>query len=1475
MQIKTGKKGQTVVESLMTYGWMIVLVAAVLIVVFLLGLFSPLHFISPSSTISGFTGVKVTAVIANYSYMEFYLTNSLSVSVNLNKFSLLYNNTRLSNVSCQYLTLSPGQNSICFTKLKLANTRDTVSLGITFAISSVINASSNGTMSFVPTNINLPLPSIITEFSEEGLPTGSQWWVDFKGANHTSTGTEILFASVPGNYSFIVGNTSFNGCTFTALPSSGYSEAGLLNNIIFINSCAATFIEKELPLGTKWKVEYAGVNQSSTTNLLVFTNEKRGTYPYSVNDSIVAGGIYQPSPSSGSLAVGQYQYIRFLGECTTTFTESGLPSGYKWNMSFDGLGKENTTSNIYYFGSPGNYSYSISTLSNSSSYPVCSTTYTPSPSSNTVAAGSTVLITFSAETTCTTTFTESGLPSGYQWDVTYNSIPKSADAPADIPFTTKSSGSSIPTYPYSIPYLSNSSSTLDCKTTYAPSPSSGSAEAGTTVPISFTDFTVCITTFTETGLGSGTVWSVTYNGNTNSGTAPSDITFKTNTTGAGIPAYSYTINKIAPTTSSTLDCTTAATPTPSSGTNLPAGSTVAVSFAAETTCITTFDESNLPTNYLWNVTFNNTKNYSTSTSMEFTTVNSGSTIPSLPYSVPTLTSTSVEWNFGTSSYQGDIYQGMPTEAFPSSLSDLNNNVVACGSPYDSQGYTAVGYMYFTSSITVTITSDDAMAVFYTPVGSNSWTSVFGSNAWHGEGATQYGPTTVSVTPGWYEVAVDWTNICGPGMSAFEINGAYMLSSQFNVIGWTPSNDIQLLPYSDVSTDPASPSDITVEQTGSWSHEFNGYFTYTYTPSPSSNTVSAGSTNSISYSTSGSSTTEFYETNLPSSASSWSVSYDNGAASGSNSAGSPITLSLGSQSSQNSYPATATADTSTGLACTASASVEEGTTYTFTNWLCRLPVYIDNTQGTATPAPFQQELIVNSQTYSQYEASNLDNVEFTYANGTIIPSWLESGNSSTAPSTVYWLKIGGGIPANSEMEIYINFALPTSTNVFNTVNVGEAPQLSPNYAEYDDGADVFNVYSNFAGTSLPSDFTSYVGDATLSVDNGLHLQVANNGCSSTWAGIIYNNPIDSADSIVETYSSGTRVAGPEDVGLYTGNSDTAGGYAGVADTWGWGYGTISGGYGNIGNPFDISSGSGVASIYWIGNGNEGIGWNYNFVSSTNTNEGWSSSLYASIQTGECSPNANMVYYWFRVRAYPPNGVMPSTSIGDIQNIYPFEYQYSVANFTNSTSISVPGTASTGKIWNGGHAYTLAMWVKMDHAYGTCGYPCSDLFQTNQGCTSGLEQDPYNATGYQVNLLEWNSSCGTGATAQGSPYQYVPYGKWELITGIFKYNSQGNAWIASCVDTSCTNRTWTLTAPAVYSTPATILGSNQMNGQVADVQMYDSALTLNQVNQLYNEFIGAQPVYNSTLVAWIPLDGNAYDDSGNGNTASLTSVNFLYP
>ena len=799
MQIKGNKKAQSVIESLMTYGWMVLIVVAVLIVVFSLGFLSPSNFISPSSTISGFTGIKVTSVLSNYTYIEFYLTNTLSVTVNLNKFSLAYNNTLFSNITCQYLTLSPGQNSICFGKLKFANTRDTVSLGIEFAIASNINASSNGTLSFVPSNIHISLPSVITEFTEEGLPANLQWWVDYKGINHSSTGTDVLFSTTSGNYSFLAGNSSFNGCSFTALPSSGYLEAGLVDNIIFINSCAATFIEKELPSGTSWQVTYAGTKTSSTNNLILFTNEKSGTYSFSVNDSIVGGCIYIPSPSSGSLSVGDYQYIRFLGECTTTFAESGLPSGYKWNLTYDGLEKSNTSSVIHYFGSPGINSYSVSTLSNSSSTYDCTTTYTPSPSSGSAEAGSTVLISFSALTSCTTTFAESGLPSGYNWQVTYNSSLKSATTPSSIQF----------------------------------------------------------------------------------------------------------------------------------------------------------------------------------------------------------------------------------------------------------------------------------------------------------------PTTI------------------PGAS------------------------------------------------------------YSY-----------------------------------------------------------------------SYTASATAYVANGGICTSSpASVSLGETYTFSNWICKFLFAIENTQSTSTSAPFQQEANISLSAFSSYEASNLQNVEFLYPNGTVIPSWLESYSSSYG---LWWLKIGGGIPANSAVDIQIAFSLPTSTVLFNNFNDGEAPTLSSSYGEYDDGANVFNYYTNFAGTSLPSGFTEYVSSgSSISISNGITFNVGDSA-NPSYSFILYNKEYQ--NSVVDAYITSIPAAHAENFQFPGFTSSPIGNgmnnYVGISY-----YETC----GNIDYAFTLNNVSEISSytnsLYadTVLSSSNSLVSAYTDYSSilTSTDNAIVSDTYPvlgfqSLGSGSgCTGAESDSYQWYDVRSAPPNGVMPSITVGSLQ------------------------------------------------------------------------------------------------------------------------------------------------------------------------------------------------------------------------------------
>jgi hypothetical protein len=203
----------------------------------------------------------------------------------------------------------------------------------------------------------------------------------------------------------------------------------------------------------------------------------------------------------------------------------------------------------------------------------------------------------------------------------------------------------------------------------------------------------------------------------------------------------------------------------------------------------------------------------------------------------------------------------------------------------------------------------------------------------------------------------------------------------------------------------------------------------------------------------------------------------------------------------------------------------------------VPITITNSQSSPTPTPFQQMITVNSNTYSSLEASDLQNVEFFDSSGNVVPSWLESGNSNTSTATIYWLRLANGIPADSSVTVYMGFA-STVTNLFNSVTTGEAPQLSPGYGQYDDGANVFPYYWNFAGTSLPSGWEFSIGNAGPP-DNGGY--TVNNGASfytgfcgsqipSCYSAVYgyYNVPLAASSYIISTemqsYSGGNNGEG---------------------------------------------------------------------------------------------------------------------------------------------------------------------------------------------------------------------------------------------------------------------------------------------------------------------------------------------------------------
>jgi PKD repeat protein len=313
---------------------------------------------------------------------------------------------------------------------------------------------------------------------------------------------------------------------------------------------------------------------------------------------------------------------------------------------------------------------------------------------------------------------------------------------------------------------------------------------------------------------------------------------------------------------------------------------------------------------------------------------------------------------------------------------------------------------------------------------------------------------------------------------------------------------------------------------------------------------------------------------------------------------------------------------------------------------KLPILITNTQPEPVPSIFQQLIVINSSAYASYEASHLQNVEFLYANGSVIPSWLESGDSNASTHSVYWLKIDGGIPAHSSITIYIGFASP-SINLFNNETTGEAPTLSPTYGEYDDGANVFSFYDNFAGYSLSSQWDVSLGSGSYQVNDGLTINYAGTGyvvSSSLFGpGTVFDASITSIGDVNNVGYFNLQ----EPLPVQPGGPGYAGAFIRLAggntypDQWNSSSGeanSVGGTYGSLANA------EGIPGIYTVG-----------VIGSTSSIQYLNYALGSSLQplttnyprypasVGFAAPNNLISVQWARVRVLPPNGVMPSFSI----------------------------------------------------------------------------------------------------------------------------------------------------------------------------------------------------------------------------------------
>ncbi len=327
------------------------------------------------------------------------------------------------------------------------------------------------------------------------------------------------------------------------------------------------------------------------------------------------------------------------------------------------------------------------------------------------------------------------------------------------------------------------------------------------------------------------------------------------------------------------------------------------------------------------------------------------------------------------------------------------------------------------------------------------------------------------------------------------------------------------------------------------------------------------------------------------------------------------------------------------------------------------ITVTNIQSTATPTPFQQMVNVSSSVYDGSYANltgtySFQNVEFFYQNGTVIPSWLES---YTANHALFWLKLGS-IPAFSSITVYMGFA-PTTTNLFNKVNDGEAPQLSSTYGEYDDGENVFDIYIN--GNTPLSDFnilssiTATQTTATYSNGNKINI-ISLTGVIYTREGILSYDYKSLPNTGYIQYSSFQAPSSSDSNGEPSnglGNSPTASSinyfdgdiasstvYFGLQyvnnGAWGdniVGTGTTSWQIDNFSYP-----GPSISTVKGCG---EAAG--YNYCESADNYLDSSSNLYASLYYADADGvNLDENINWWFTAGYPPNGVMPSVTFGSV-------------------------------------------------------------------------------------------------------------------------------------------------------------------------------------------------------------------------------------
>ncbi|MGC8533066.1 MAG: hypothetical protein ACP5MV_00310 [Candidatus Parvarchaeum sp.] len=223
--LSKSRRSQSALEYMMTYGWAILIIVIVAVILYSMGIFNPSS--SVTFTSSGFSPFTISSTICNSIGLKLGViagpmpsgANSITLTKVFLSSATGANTTAASYTLTNPLTLTPGQTAVLVIPNVACN-----SGGVKYSFSGNIQYGYSTTAGKVVINTSGTVAGTasasVNSFTEYNLPANAQWTVQYSGVNYTSTSASMIINS-KYNSTWKIYPVTVNGVTYYPIYAGG------------------------------------------------------------------------------------------------------------------------------------------------------------------------------------------------------------------------------------------------------------------------------------------------------------------------------------------------------------------------------------------------------------------------------------------------------------------------------------------------------------------------------------------------------------------------------------------------------------------------------------------------------------------------------------------------------------------------------------------------------------------------------------------------------------------------------------------------------------------------------------------------------------------------------------------------------------------------------------------------------------------------------------------------------------------------------------------------------------------------------------------------------------------------------------------------------------------------------------------------------------------------------------------------------